>query len=152
MLFVSSKLSLISPFEYLKYAYTILRLQHKIYFKDIVYQGSTEQDAIASSLITTVKKIINGLSFKHQFETVMPTSRVAVSISIHISTTNSVKYSRGADSSYEQFYCGLGTPLNFVCGIQTPHCYWTIHATGQFSFSSNHGSTFYAQLNRLIVD
>ena len=63
MLFVSSKLSLISPFEYLKLAYTILRLQHKIYFKEIVYQGSTEQDAIASSLIATVKKIINGLSF-----------------------------------------------------------------------------------------
>ena len=97
--------------------------ESRYYFKGIVYQGSTEQDAVASSLMAAVKKIFNGPSFKHQSETVMPTSRVAVSISIHISTTNSVKYSRGADSSYEQFYCGLGTPLNFVCGIQTPHCY-----------------------------
>ena len=91
--------------------------ESRYYFKGIVYQGSTEQDAVASSQMAAVKKIFNGPSFKYQSETVMPTSRVAVSMSIHISTTNSVKYSRGADSSYEQFYCGLGTPLHFVCGI-----------------------------------
>jgi len=60
-----------------------------------------------------VKKILNGHSFKHQSETVMPTSRVALSKSIHISTINSVKYSRGADSSYEQFTVILRYHLNF---------------------------------------
>jgi len=90
------------------------RFESRYYCKGIVYQGSTEQDAVASSLMAVVKKILNGPSFKYQSETVMSTSRVALSISIHISSANSVKYSRGADSSYEQFYCGLGTPLNFV--------------------------------------
>jgi len=39
--------------------------------------------AVASSLMATVKKIFNGPSLKHQSETVMSTSRVAVSISIY---------------------------------------------------------------------
>ena len=55
--------------------------ESRYYFKEIVYQGSTKQDAVASSLMAAVKKIFNGPSFKHQSETVMPTSRVAVSIS-----------------------------------------------------------------------
>ena len=100
--------------------------ESRYYFKGIVYQGSTEQDTVASSLMAVVKKILNGHSFKHQSETVMPTSRAALSKSIHISTTNGVKYSRGANSSYEQFYCGLEIPLCFLCGLQTPlNYYWT---------------------------
>ena len=62
-------------------------------------------------------------SFKYQSETVMSISRAAVSKYIGISTANSVKYGRGADSSYEQSYCDLGTPLSFGCAIQAPHCY-----------------------------
>ena len=62
----------------------------RYYFNGIVYQGLTEQDTVASSLMAIVKKILNGHSFKRQSETVIPTSRVALSKSIHISTTNSV--------------------------------------------------------------
>jgi len=47
--------------------------ESRYYFKEIVYQGSTEQDTVASSLTTVVKKILNGPSFKHQSETVMST-------------------------------------------------------------------------------
>ena len=97
--------------------------ERRYYFKGIVYQGTTEQDTVASSLIAVVKMNLNGHSFKRQSETVMPTSRVALSKSIHSSTTNSVKYSRGADSSYEIFYCALEIPLSFLCGLQTPGYY-----------------------------
>ena len=51
-------------------------------------------------------------------ETVMSTSRVALSKSIHISTANSVKYSRGAYFSYEQFYCDLEIPLSFYVAFK----------------------------------
>ena len=37
-----------------------------------------------------IVKTLNGPSFKRQSETVMPLSRASLSISIHISTTNSV--------------------------------------------------------------
>ena len=110
--------------------------ENRYYFKRIVYQGSTEQDAVVSSLMAIIKKILNGSSFKHLYETVVPTSRVALSKSIHILTTNSVKYSRGADSSYEQSYCDFGTPLSLVCGIQAPCSITGQHATGQCSFST----------------
>jgi len=40
--------------------------ESRYYFKGIVYQGSTEQDTVASSLMAIVKKILNGPSFKHQ--------------------------------------------------------------------------------------
>ena len=54
--------------------------ESKYYFKGIVYQGPTKLDAVASSLMAVVKKILNGLSFKRQSKTVMPTSRVALPI------------------------------------------------------------------------
>ena len=34
--------------------------ESRYYFKEIVYQGSTKQDAVASSLMAAVKKIFNG--------------------------------------------------------------------------------------------
>ena len=50
----------------------------KVDIKEIVYQCLTEQDVVVSSLMAAVKKILNGSSFKHQSETVMLTSRVAL--------------------------------------------------------------------------
>jgi len=73
--------------------------------------------------MAVVKKIFNGPNLKRQSETVMPTLTVALSKSIHIATTNSVKYSRGADSSYEQFYCDIEISLSSLCGLQTSGCY-----------------------------
>ena len=106
-------------------------------FKGEVYQGSNEQDTVASTLMAIVKKIFDGHSFKHQSETVMPTTRAALSKSF-ISQLRTVWNidSRGAHSSYEQFYCGLEIPLSFLCGLQTPcrlllnyywtACHWTV--------------------------
>ena len=58
-----------------------------------------------------VKKTLHGPSIKHPSETVIPPSRAALFLSIHISITNSVKYSRSAGSSYEQYNFNLETPL-----------------------------------------
>jgi len=98
--------------------------ESRYYFKEIVYQGSTEQDTVASALMAIVKRFSMAIALNISMtETVMSTSRVALSKSIHISTANSVKYSRGAYFSYEQFYCDLEIPLSFLCGLQTPGCY-----------------------------
>ena len=64
--------------------------ESRYYFKGIVYQGSTDQDTVVSSLLANVKKILNDSSFKCQSESHF---KVALSKSIHISTTNHVKYS-----------------------------------------------------------
>ena len=45
-------------------------------------KGSTEQDALSFSLMTVVKKTLDGRSFKCQSETVVPLSKAALSTSI----------------------------------------------------------------------
>ena len=53
----------------------------KKYSFDGSFENSTEQDAVAPSLMALVRMILDGPSIKHQSETVMSTSRAALSIS-----------------------------------------------------------------------
>ena len=121
--------------------------ESRYYFKGIVYQGSTEQDTVVSSLMATLKRFSMALALTISLRL---SCLVAVSISIQISTTNSVKYSSGADSSYEQVLGHHFTSYAaFKLHIATKLAIHGQQATGQCSFSSNHDSTFYVQLNRL---
>ena len=61
------------------------------------FKHSTEQEAVAPSLMVLVRMILDGPSIKHQSDTGMSASRAALSIS-QILMFNSVKYCRGADS------------------------------------------------------
>ena len=77
------------------------------------FKHSTEQEAVAPSLMALVRMILDGPSIKHQSDTGMSTSRAALSIS-QILMFNSVKYCRGADSvnhSRERHNRDRETPL-----------------------------------------